>query len=180
MWPKIIHWVAIYCRGKLDTILMSNNQEMAKLGNTIWWTIMWSLKLVCRSRSVVAWAWGECGDWLQRQYSGTFRNDEDVLNLDCGYSYVSARSCPNASNHTLKMGAFIICKLYLNTFLKNSSVEKIFIKNNVPKILSEKVTKWYLQYIYFHVCYMHREEIRRKYTKITIVVIVGWWELWVI
>lgn len=39
------------------------------------------------------------------------------------------------------MGALIVHKLYLNNFLKQSSIEKIFIKGNIHKILREDIYK---------------------------------------
>ena len=43
--------------------------------------------------------------------------------------------------HQGSPGAFIISKLYLKKIYKATSVEKIFIKDNVPKILIEKFKK---------------------------------------
>ena len=43
--------------------------------------------------------------------------------------------------HQGSPGAFIISKFYLKKIYKATSVEKIFIKDNVPKILIEKFKK---------------------------------------
>lgn len=130
---------------------------------------------------MVAWDWGNVGTYFKGDFRNFFGNDENVLSLDCGNGYMSIHSCQNSLNHTLKMGVFIVHKLYpCKFYLKKLSCRKDFIKGKVHKILSEKFTKQYLQYIYFHVCCMHKEEIKRKYTKITTVVITEWWKLWVI
>lgn len=41
-----------------------------------------------------------------QRVTGKFWNDESVLNHDCGGSYVTAYTCKNSSNETLKMGEF--------------------------------------------------------------------------
>lgn len=65
------------------------------------------------------WLSGPEGN-VETDFKGVFmnlRNAGNGLSCDCGDDYMSARSCQN-SKHTLKMGAFIIGKSYLDKFFK--------------------------------------------------------------
>lgn len=45
---------------------------------------------------------------------GTFGDDGNILYLDYGERDMDIYICQKSSDCTLKMGAFVVCKLYLN------------------------------------------------------------------
>ena len=72
-----------------------------------------------------AWAWEEYEDWLQTGSSGIFKNDGDVLCLECGNDYMSAHSFLNASSYLLKMGA--LKKIIFRSYQKSLSMVSLRI-----------------------------------------------------
>lgn len=51
---------------------------------------------------------------IAKRHEGTLWGDGNVLYLDCGLGYMYVYICQNFLAFTLKMGAFIVYKLYFN------------------------------------------------------------------